>query len=119
MKNLLQLSQEEKLFHHISLSEVGAETIRKAAAVAPIACVEVEYSPWELSIETNGVLDACKELSIPIIAYSPVGRGFLTGGVKSRDDFPEGDIRLHQDRFSEENFSKNLELVADFEKAGQ
>ncbi|KAI5480171.1 pyridoxine 4-dehydrogenase [Pseudohyphozyma bogoriensis] len=97
MKALKELSDEGH-FKFIGLSEVSASTIRRAHAVAPVACVEAEYSPWALDIEKNGVLDACKELNIPIAAYS-------------RADIPEGDGRLHFDRFSEENFPKNLELV--------
>lgn len=61
--------------------------------------METEYSPWSLDVEKNGVLAACKELSIPIVAYSPLGRGFLTGTIKCLDDIPEGDHRRHFDRF--------------------
>lgn len=69
IKNLVQLSEKEKLFTHISLSEVGEETIRKAAAAAPnkISAVEIEYSPWELTAESNGVLKACEELGITVM----------------------------------------------------
>lgn len=73
-----------------------------------------QYSPWSLDIEQNGVLATCKELGIPIVAYSPLGRGFLTGSIRSRSDLPPNDMRLHFDRFSEENFPKNLELVDQF-----
>ncbi len=101
----------EGLFQHISLSEVGADTIRRAAKVHPIAAVEIEYNPFLLEIESNGVLDACKENDIAIIAYSPVGRGFFTHGLTSRDQLKQGDPRLHQPRFNEENFDLNLKLV--------
>lgn len=59
----------------------------------------IRYSPWSLDIEHNGVFNACKELGIPIAAYSPLGRGFLTGQLRSPDDIPEGDNRKHFDRF--------------------
>ncbi|PWN50923.1 Aldo/keto reductase [Violaceomyces palustris] len=123
MFNLLSLSSqtykdpktgEEKkgkgLFHHISLSEVGAQTIRKAAKVAPIAFVEIEYSPLERSAEELGVVKACEELGIVIAAYSPLGKGMFSGTLKSRSEIPQGDLRLRWDRFSEENFEKNLSL---------
>lgn len=115
MKTLLKL-RSEGLFKHVSLSEVGAKTIRAAAAVGPVSAVEIEFSPWELEAEKNGVIEACKSLKIPIFAYSPVGKGMLTGAIKSRADIPEGDIRLGQDRFSEENFDKNLRLGEAFQE---
>jgi len=99
----------------ISLSECSAETIRRAAKVAKISAVEVEYSLWATEIQDNGVLQACGELGIPIVAYSPLGRGFLTGQIKSRDDLPEDDMRRHLPRFSEENFPKNVELIHQLE----
>ena len=110
VKALAELIKEGKL-GGISLSEVSAATIRRAAAVHPIAAVEVEVSLWEDNAFQNGVAAACAELGIPVVAYSPLGRGLLTGQIKSRDDFPEGDMRLHFPRFSEENFPKNLELA--------
>jgi len=100
----------------ISLSECSADTIRRAAKVAKISAVEVEYSLWATEIQDNGVLKACGELRIPIVAYSPLGRGFLTGQVKSRDDLAEDDHRRHLPRFSEENFPKNLDLIHQLEK---
>lgn len=102
MVNLMEI-KKRGLFKHISLSEVGPSTIRKAAAVGPIAAVEVEYSVMELSVETNGVLAACKELNIPIVAYSPIGRGILTGGV----EIAKGDPRAHQEQFSADNLNHN------------
>ncbi|KAH8926344.1 pyridoxal reductase [Atractiella rhizophila] len=102
---------DEGKFDFIGLSECSAETIRRAHKVHPIAMVEVEYSPWALDIEHNGVLAACKELGIAIAAYSPLGRGFLTGTLRSIDDIPEGDLRRHLDRFQPENFGHNLKLV--------
>ena len=115
MGHLLQL-KSQGLFRHISLSEVGASTIRKAAAVGPVCAVEVEYSPVELSIETNGVLAACKELRIPILAYSPVAKGLLAGSIKTATDFPKGDPRSQQERLSGDNLTHNAkagEVIAD------
>jgi len=103
----------------ISLSECSADTIRRAANVAKISAVEVEYSLWETTIETNGVMEACRELDIPIVAYSPLGRGFLTGQIRSPEDIPEGDFRKHVPRFAPENFDKNLELVREIEKVAK
>ena len=100
----------------ISLSECSADTIRRAAKVAKISAVEVEYALWATEIQDNGVLKTCGELGIPIVAYSPLGRGFLTGQVKSRDDLAEDDHRRHLPRFSEENFPKNLDLIHQLEK---
>ncbi|KZF22272.1 Aldo/keto reductase [Xylona heveae TC161] len=103
----------------ISLSEVRAETIRRAAKVHPISAVEVELSLWSTDILDNGVMDTCAELGIPIVAYSPLGRGFLTGQIKSIDDIPEGDFRRHMPRFQPDVFSKNLDLVAELQKFAQ
>jgi pyridoxine 4-dehydrogenase len=112
MRNMLKL-RDEGHFKDIGLSEVSAKTIRAAAAVAPIAAVEVEYSPWSLDIEHNQVLSTCKELGIPIIAYSPLGRGFLTGTIRTIDDLDKDDNRRHFDRFKPGNFEKNLKVVDD------
>ncbi|KAJ5714069.1 pyridoxal reductase (AKR8) [Penicillium malachiteum] len=95
----------------IGLSEVNAETIRRAAKVHPIAAVEVEVSLWSTDIFENGIAETCAELNIPIVAYSPLGRGFLTGTLTSRSDIPQGDFRLLVPRFSEENFGQNMKLI--------
>jgi len=100
----------------ISLSECSADTIRRAAKEVKISAVEVELSLWETSIFTNGVAQACAELKIPIVAYSPLGRGFLTGQIKSLDDIPKDDIRRHLPRFQPEHFEQNLQLVHEIEK---
>ncbi|MEO7035557.1 MAG: aldo/keto reductase [Polyangiaceae bacterium] len=97
---------------HIGLSEVSANTLRKAHAVHPIASVQSEYSLWSREPETDGVLDACVELGIGFLAYSPLGRGFLTGQIKRFEDFDADDYRRLSPRFQGENFQKNLELVA-------
>ncbi|GAA5903588.1 hypothetical protein JCM6882_002994 [Rhodosporidiobolus microsporus] len=110
MKNLVAL-RDEGLFKYISLSEVGAQTIKKAAAVSKVDLIEVEYSPFCIDIEKNGVLAACKELDIPILAYSPLGSGFFGTDWKSKEDIPEGDLRRRYDRFSDENFDHNLQLA--------
>ena len=100
----------------ISLSEVKAETIRRAAAVHPICCVEVELSLWATDILENGVAATCADLGIPIVAYSPLGRGMLTGEVKKVDDLAEDDPRRHMPRFQPEVFETNVELVKEVEK---
>jgi len=110
MAALVQLQKEGKI-RHIGLSECSAHTLRRAYKVAPVAAVQIEYSPWTLDIEENGLLDACKELGVSIVAYSPLGRGFLTGAIKSPNDFDASDFRRHNPRFQGENFNKNLVLV--------
>ena len=96
----------------LGLSEASAQTLRRAHAAHPIAAVQNEWSLWSRDLETNGQLAAARELGIGIVAYSPIGRGFLTGTLKSRDDFDEDDFRRDSPRFSAENFGKNLELVS-------
>lgn len=100
----------------IALSEVSAATIERAVKVTKIVAVEVEFSLWSLDPLSNGVAAACAKNDIPLVAYSPIGRGMLTGEIQSRKDMPEGDMRLHYPRFSEENFPKNLELVKDLQE---
>lgn len=95
----------------IGLSEVGAETLRRAHAVHPIAAVQNEFSLWTRDYE-NDVLPACAELGIAFVPYSPLGRGFLTGELKSIDDLAPDDWRRHNPRFAGENFQRNLDLVA-------
>lgn len=99
----------------ISLSECSEDTIRRAAKVAKISAVEVEYSLWSTEIEHNGVMKACADLDIPVVAYSPLGRGFLTGQIRKPEDIPEGDFRKTVPRFSPENFPKNMQLVEKLE----
>jgi aryl-alcohol dehydrogenase-like predicted oxidoreductase len=95
---------------HLGLSEVSAETLRRAHRVHPITAVQSEYSLWSRDPEDD-VLAACDELGIGFVAYSPLGRGFLTGQIRSRDDLEEGDWRLGSPRYAEENFARNLDLV--------
>ncbi|MCW2985122.1 MAG: aldo/keto reductase [Conexibacter sp.] len=99
----------------LGLSEAGPETIRRAHAVHPIAAVQSEYSLWSRDLE-DGVLPTLKELGIGLVAYSPLGRGFLTGAIRSIDDLDEDDYRRHSPRFQGENFDKNLEVVAIVER---
>jgi len=103
----------------ICLSEVGADTIRRATKVTNIVGAEVEMSLWALDIFKNGVAQACAEAKIPVIAYSPIGRGFLSGQLKSPDDIPEGEFRKLLPRFQPGAFEHNLELVRDVEKIAQ
>ncbi|CAI2176563.1 1990_t:CDS:2 [Funneliformis geosporum] len=97
---------------YIGLSECNEEQLRRAHKVHPISAVQIEYSPWSLEIETNGVMKACDELGISIVAYSPIGRGFLTGKYRSIDYIApnKSDLRRILPRFSSDNFKKNLEI---------
>ena len=95
---------------HLGLSEASPQTIRRAHAVHPIAAVQTEYSLWSRDPEGD-ILDTCRELGIGFVAYSPLGRGFLTGRFRSADDFEDGDFRGGLPRLQGENFERNLELV--------
>jgi len=99
----------------LGLSECSATTLRRAKAVPGIGqkvvAVQMEYSPFDLEIESNGLLEAARETGVAVVAYSPLGRGLLTGKFRSRDDFEAGDYRRTLPRFSAENFPKNLALV--------
>ncbi|KAH9846265.1 Aldo/keto reductase [Lenzites betulinus] len=98
---------------YIGLSEVSAATLRRAHAVHPISAVQVEYSPFTLDIEDEkiGLLKAARELGVTVVAYSPLGRGLLTGKIRSPADLAADDARLYMPRFSEENFPKMLAVV--------
>jgi len=109
---LAELVQAGKI-RSIGLSEVSAATLRRACAVHPIAALQTEYSPWTRNPEI-AVLDACHELDVTFVAFSPVGRGFLAGGARSAD-FAEGDMRAAMPRFQGEAFAANLRLLARFE----
>jgi aryl-alcohol dehydrogenase-like predicted oxidoreductase len=106
---MAELVTEGKV-RHIGLSEAGPETIRRAAAVHPIAALQSEYSLWEREVESE-ILQVCREHGIGFVPYSPLGRGFLTGQIKSRDDLPADDWRRGDPRYSEENFGANLKIV--------
>jgi aryl-alcohol dehydrogenase-like predicted oxidoreductase len=96
---------------HLGLSEAAPATIRRAAKVHPIAALQTEYSLWSRDPEAE-ILPTVRELGIGFVAYSPLGRGFLTGAFKTIDDLPADDHRRHGPRFQGENFARNLELVA-------
>ncbi|HWK90078.1 MAG TPA: aldo/keto reductase, partial [Longimicrobium sp.] len=100
---------------HLGLSEAAPETIRRAHAVHPITALQTEWSLWTRDVEENGVLATVRELGIGFVAYSPLGRGFLTGRFQRFEDLPEDDYRRNQPRFQGENFAKNLDLVREVE----
>lgn len=103
---------------HLGLSEVNAETLRRAHAVHPIAALQSEYSLWSREPEDE-VLEVCKELGITFVAYSPLGRGFLTGAIQSRADLQTDDWRLTLPRFTEEAIRENLKFVEAIEQLAQ
>jgi aryl-alcohol dehydrogenase-like predicted oxidoreductase len=111
---MAQLIKEGKI-RHIGLSEASAKTLRRAAKVHAISALQTEYSLWTRDPEDE-ILSTCRELGIGFVAYSPLGRGFLSGQFKSAKDFPEGDYRLHSPRFQGKNFQKNLDLVTRVEE---
>jgi len=96
---------------HLGISEAAPATIRKAHAVHPITAVQSEWSLWTRDVEDNGVLATIRELGIGFVAYSPLGRGFLTGEIRTIEDLDKDDSRRSHPRFLGENFAKNLELV--------
>jgi aryl-alcohol dehydrogenase-like predicted oxidoreductase len=96
---------------HFGLSEPGAQTVRRAHAVQPVTALQNEYSLWTRGPETNGILDACEELGIGFVPYSPLGRGFLTGAMSKETKLGEGDFRKILPRFTPEAMEKNQALV--------
>ena len=110
---MAELVKEGKV-RFLGLSEAGAQTIRRACATHPIDALQSEYSLWSRDIE-EGILPTCRELGIGVVPYSPLGRGFLTGQIKSPDDFEPTDTRKNWPRFQGENFQKNLDLVEKLE----
>ncbi|QNG36812.1 aldo/keto reductase [Geodermatophilaceae bacterium NBWT11] len=107
---LAELVQAGKI-RHAGISEAAPDTIRRAHAVQPVTAVQTEYSLWTRDPETDGVFAACAELGIGFVAYSPIGRGFLSGQIRSVDDLEEGDFRRVNPRFQGEAFQQNLRLV--------
>ncbi|TBR12049.1 MAG: aldo/keto reductase [Lysobacter sp.] len=99
---------------YLGLSEAGPETIRRAHAVHPISALQTEYSLWSREAEAE-ILPTVRELGIGYVAYSPLGRGFLTGQIRSIDDLDADDYRRHSPRFQGDNFQKNLDLVQEIE----
>jgi aryl-alcohol dehydrogenase-like predicted oxidoreductase len=116
---MAELVQEGKV-RYLGLSEAGAQTIRKAVEVHPISALQSEYSLWERSVEQE-ILPAVRELGIGFVAYSPLGRGFLTGKIRSIEDLQEGDARRagRFPRFERENLEANLALVEQVEAVAQ
>src|SRR3954468_24130843 len=114
---MVRLKEEGKV-RFLGLSEAAPRTIRRAAAVATIAAVQTELSLWSRDAEAE-VLPTVRELGIGYVAYSPLGRGFLTGQFKSPDDFAGDDFRKNHPRFTGENFQKNIELVREVEKLAE
>ncbi len=110
---MAELVQAGKV-RHLGLSEVGAETLRRAHAVHPIAAVQSEYSLWSQDIEAE-VIPACRKLGVTLVAYSPLGRGFLGGQIKSLADLAPDDFRRGLPRFQGDNFQRNLDLVGELE----
>jgi aryl-alcohol dehydrogenase-like predicted oxidoreductase len=106
---MAELVHEGKV-RHLGLSEAAPETLRRASAVHPIAALQTEYSLWSRDPEDE-ILPTCRELGIGFVAYSPLGRGFLTGAIQSVDDFEADDYRRTSPRFQGENFQRNLDLV--------
>ena len=111
---MAQLVKEGKV-RYLGLSEAGAQTLRRAHAVHPITALQNEYSLWTRDPEDK-MLPTCRELGIGLVAYSPLGRGFLTGRFKKFDDLPADDYRRVSPRFQGENFQRNLDLVKRLEE---
>ena len=111
---MAQLAQEGKI-RHIGLSEASPQTLRRAVKVHPITALQTEYSLWSRDPEDE-LLALCRELGVGFVAYSPLGRGFLTGQFKRFEDFPADDYRRFSPRFQGENFQKNLDLVGRVEQ---
>jgi aryl-alcohol dehydrogenase-like predicted oxidoreductase len=101
---------------YIGLSEVSSETIKRAHAIHPVTALQTEYSLFERSVEEDGILDTLKELGIGFVPYSPLGRGFISGEIKSPEDFPEDDFRRSIPKFQGEQFYKNIELLNEINK---
>jgi aryl-alcohol dehydrogenase-like predicted oxidoreductase len=107
---MAELVQAGKV-RYLGLSEASGATIERACKVHPIAALQSEYSLWSRDPEENGVLAACRKLGVSLVAYSPLGRGFLTGAIRSPDDFDADDFRRGNPRFQGDNFTRNLQLV--------
>jgi aryl-alcohol dehydrogenase-like predicted oxidoreductase len=117
IQTLADLVSEGKI-RHIGMSEAAPATIRRAARVHPITALQTEYSLWSRDPEDE-ILETVHELGIGFVSYSPLGRGFLTGQIKSLDDLDADDWRRHNPRFSEENFQKNLDIVEEVKEIAE
>lgn len=104
---------------YIGLSEVSSETVKKAHQVHPVTAVQSEYSLFERTAEEKGILETLKKLGIGFVAYSPLGRGFLSGQIRTADDLPENDFRRNIPRFQGDHFKKNIELVEAIERMAE
>jgi aryl-alcohol dehydrogenase-like predicted oxidoreductase len=109
VSTLGELVREGKI-RHVGLSEAGPDTLRRAHSVYPLSMLQTEYSLWTREPETD-VLPVCRELGISLVAYSPLGRGFLTGAFQTPEDFAPDDFRRYSPRYQGENFQRNLQLV--------
>jgi aryl-alcohol dehydrogenase-like predicted oxidoreductase len=112
---MADLVREGKV-RYLGMSEAAPGTLRRAAAVHPIAALQSEYSLWTRDVETNGVLSTCRELGIGFVPFSPLGRGFLTGRFKAMADLAEEDVRRTYPRFQPGNFERNMALVRKIEE---
>lgn len=108
---------------HLGISECSSTSLRRAKAIHPIAAVQIEYNPWDLDIEDErgtNLLATCRELGVATVAYSPLGRGILSGQIRSIDDLAADDARRLMSRWNiPENFAKNLEIVDTFAEIGK
>ena len=109
-----ELVKEGKV-RYLGLSEAGEKTIRKAHSIHPISVLQSEYSLWKRNLEKQ-IIPLLNELNIGLVAFSPLGRGFLTGNVKRAEDYPNGDFRKGGPRFQGENFDANLHIAAMIKK---
>jgi len=112
---MAELKQQGKI-RYLGLSEVSSQTFRRAHAVHPISAVEMEYNPFDRDIETEGLLDTCRELGVAIVAYSPLGKGVLSGRVQSIEGMNSGDARRAHPRFEHDVLAGNLKMVEKFQK---
>ena len=115
---MAELVREGKV-RYLGLSEAAPETIRRAHGVHPISALQTEYSLWTRDVEEDGVLSTVRHLEIGFVAYSPLGRGFLTGRFQRFEDLPEDDFRRTNPRFQGENFDRNLDLLREVERLAQ
>ena len=115
---MAELVREGKV-RYLGLSEAAPSTIKRAHTVHPISALQTEYSLWTRDVEENGVLATVRDLKIGFVAYSPLGRGFLTGRFQRFEDLPEDDFRRTNPRFQGENFERNLDLLREVERLAQ